>query len=314
MFVLTEQQLPRIGLGTCFATGQEMYHATKHAIKCGYRHIDLAPKYGNEKEIGQAIAECIADGSVTREELILTSKLYHTCHQPSQVRKQLMQTLKDLQLDYLDYYLMHAPWAFKPKDENVISCDPFEDKFGAVVDNVDYLDTWKAMLKNEDLVRNFGVSNFNSKFIYRLIKETGYTPKINQIECHLLLQQQDLLEFCRSKGIQLQAYAPLGEMKVTNDDGVHIRNDSKLLKIADKHQATVCQVMLRFHYERGICTIPKSKTPARIEENFSSIKNLELDSEDWQILKEMNSNKRFFKFGWLAKASPENYPFGDDTF
>jgi len=313
MFVLTEQQLPRIGLGTCFATGQEMYLATKHAIKSGYRHIDLAPKYGNQKEIGQAIKECIIDGTVTRKELILTSKLYHTCHQPNLVRKQLMQTLEDLQLDYLDYYLMHAPWAFKPKDES-ISCDPFEDEFGAVVDKIDYLDTWKAMLENQDLVRNFGVSNFNSKFIYRLIKETGYTPKINQVECHLLFQQQNLLEFCRSKGIQLQAYAPLGEMKVINGKGVHIRYDSDLIEISAKHKTTVCQVMLRYHYERGICTIPKSKTPARIEENLKSIKSLELDAEDWRILKAMDSNTRFFKFGWLGKASPENFPFGENEF
>lgn len=311
MFVLTEEQLPRIGLGTCFATGQEMYHAVKHAVKNGYRHIDLAPKYGNQLEIGQAIKELIDTDVVKREDLIITSKLYHTCHQPSMVRKQLEHTLNELQLDYLDFYLMHAPWAFKPKEEDMVTCAPFEDKFGAVVDKIDYLETWKAMLECKDLVRNFGVSNFNASMIFRISEETGYTPKINQVECHLLLQQTDLLDFCQAKGVQLQAFAPLGEMKVATSDGIHIRENQVLMEIAKKHGASICQVMLRYHYERGVCTIPKSKTPSRIEENLKSIESLRLDADDWQKLKAFDENNRFFKFGWLGKASPENFPFNE---
>ena len=264
------KNLPVLGLGTCFATGDEMYHAVKHAIKIGYRHIDLAPRYDNQKEIGKAISECIFEKIVTREELIITSKLYHTCHQPVLVKLQLEEILKETGLEYLDYFMMHSPWAFKPKFEDKITCEPLEDKYGAVVDQIDYLETWKAMLKCEN-VRFFATSNFNSKQLCRLITETGYTPKINQVECHVLHQQPELLEFCKAKGIQLQAYAPLGEMRVKGVDGKHVLENDVLKEISRKHSASVAQVILRYHCERGVATIPKSKTFSRIEENFESL-------------------------------------------
>jgi diketogulonate reductase-like aldo/keto reductase len=128
-----------------------------------------------------------------------------------------------------------------------------------------------------------------------------------------LHQQPKLLEFCRSKGIQLQAYAPLGEMRVKDSDGKHILENEILVEIAEKYSASTAQVILRYHYERGIATIPKSKTFSRIEENFQSLNAIKsLDANDWAKLKKLDENKRFFKFGWLAKASPENYPFLDD--
>merc|ERR1712066_960341 len=119
----------------------------------------------------------------------------------------------------------------------------------------------------------------------------------NQVECHLLLQQPALLEFCKAKGIQIQAYAPLGEMRVKTENGNHVLDSEVLKGIANKYGATPAQVILRYHFERGIATIPKSKTPSRIEENLASLNAISsLDADDWQKLRAMNENKRFFKF------------------
>ena len=324
-FILNNEQLPPIGLGTCFATGEEMYNAVQFAIEHGYRHLDLSPRYGNQKEIGLAIKKLLTEKKFikNRSELILTSKLYHTCHRENLVEKQLNDILAELQTDYLDYFLMHAPWAFVPKEEDVVDCAPKEDKFGAILDDsINYVDTWKFMLKHCTLnkVRYLGVSNFSAKMIDELYQETGVYPKVNQVECHLLLQQDNLLEYCQAKNIQLIAYAPTGENKITDssfENSPSLRNHPEVTKIADKlgMNCTATQVLLRFHYERGIVTIPKSVTEKHILENFESqSEKFCLGYEEFAKLRSLNQNKRFFGFNWIGKVKPEMYPFHDGTF
>ena len=131
------KNLPVLGLSTCYAENEEIYHAVKHAVKIGYRHFDLAPRYGNQKQIGLAIKECIQDGLVKREDLVITSKLYHTCHQPNLVKKQLDDILEETGLDYLDYFMMHAPWAFKPLEENKVNLEPLHENGNAVIDKTE---------------------------------------------------------------------------------------------------------------------------------------------------------------------------------
>lgn len=306
--------IPPVGLGTVTSPSEDTFNAIVSAVQMGYRHIDLSPRYGNQEEIGRAIKKCIELGHIkSRKELILTSKLYHTCHREDLILKQLDSILEELETDYLDYFLMHAPWAFQPKNPQKVDWQPAEDKFGAILENIPYTECWSNMLKlcPRSKARHLGVSNFSAKMLDACFRKTGVYPCINQVECHLLLQQDDLLDYCRAKGIQLIAYAPTGEGRVKIED-LPLREHPVVKKIADNKNCTPTQIILRYHYERGIITIPKSCNPKHILENFKSTdENLELTYDEFQKLKDINENKRFFGQNWIGKVSPENYPYFD---
>ena len=185
-----------------------MAQAVKDAIDIGYRHIDGAFIYGNEHELGQGVNAKIAEGVVKREDIFITSKLWNTFHRPDLVRGALEATLKNLGTSYVDQYLIHWPLAYKeesdlfPKDAN--------DK--VIFSDVDFVDTWKELEKCVDagLTKSIGVSNFNKKQIERVLAIARIPPASNQIESHPYLAQVKLSEFCRSKGIHVTAYSPLG--------------------------------------------------------------------------------------------------------
>lgn len=302
-------KMPSLGLGTWKSKPNEVYEAVLHAIEVGYRHIDCAYVYKNESEIGQAISEAIAKGLVKREDLWITSKLWNDAHLPQHVLPAIQNSLKDLQLDYLDLYLVHWPVALK-KGVGLPS-DPSEF---LTKEQAPLADTWAEMekLHREGLTRQIGVSNFNSAKIETLKENASIMPTVNQIEFHPYLPQEKLKEYCDQNGIHITGYGPLGAAyRVADNEVDHpILLENKALKeIAAKHSATVAQVVLAWAIEKGVSVVPKSVNFNRIEENFAA-GNLSLDEEDMKIISNLGGPYRYTHgSAWVGEISP--YDFSD---
>ncbi|XP_069822388.1 dihydrodiol dehydrogenase 3-like isoform X2 [Dendropsophus ebraccatus] len=267
-------KIPVVGLGTYAppefpkSMGEE---AVKIALEVGYRHIDNAFLYGNEAEVGRGINAKIADGTVKREEVFYTGKLWSTFQSPEFVRPALERSLKELQLDYMDLFIIHSPLEFKPGDNP----HPTDENGKAIYHNTDIRDTWKAMedCKEAGLVKSIGVSNFNHKQIELILNMSGlrHKPVCNQVECHLFLNQFKLLEFCKSHNIVLVAYGVLGStpgMSWINPNAPILLEDPVLNAIAKKHGRTPAQVAMRHLLQRGIVVLAKSFQPERIKQNL----------------------------------------------
>ncbi|XP_072510308.1 prostaglandin-E(2) 9-reductase-like isoform X2 [Notamacropus eugenii] len=281
--------IPILGFGTYSSKGtpkSDCEMATKVAIEVGYRHIDGAFVYGNEKEVGQAIQAKIADGMVTRKDIFCTGKLWSTCHRPELVRPALEETLKNLQLDYLDLYIIHFPVSFKAMEK----------------------------CKDAGLVKSIGVSNFNRRQLEMILNKAGlkYKPVCNQVECHPYLNQSKLLEFCKSKDIILVAYSALGsqrEPRVVDEKSPFLLEDPVLGAIAKKHNRTPGQVALRYQIQRGVVVLAKSFNEKRLKENFQAL-DFQLTPEDMKVIDGLNRNFRYLKFR-VYQEHP-NYPFNDE--
>ncbi|TXE18738.1 aldo/keto reductase [Psychroflexus gondwanensis] len=289
-----DNEMDAIGLGTWKSEPGAVKKAVKHALKIGYRHIDCAAVYGNEKEVGDALKEVFDEGNISRHEVWITSKLWNTNHKEADVKPALEQTLKDLQLDYIDLYLIHWPVAFKPGLEGFPSSD---DDFLSL-EEVPIKETWEAMvqLKNQSLIKHIGVSNFSKKKLEDLMSKTDVIPEMNQIELHPYLHQDDLVDFCHKQGINLTAFSPLGSQDRTEamkaDDEPSLLENEVVTAIAKKHDASPAQVLIKFHLERNVATIPKSTNEERIQENLDSQK-IDLDEEDMKDLKSIDNHYRY---------------------
>lgn len=286
-------KMPVIGLGTWKSEKGEVGKAVKIAIENGYRHIDCAATYGNEAEIGEALAEIFEEGTVKREDLWITSKLWNDAHLKQDVIPALEKTLKDLQLSYLDLYLIHWPVAFKPgiafpeKDEDYLS-----------LEKAPISETWKMLLEAKalNMIRNAGVSNFSIPKLEDLIEDTNEIPEMNQIELHPYLQQNEMLEFCSKHNIHLTAYSPLGSgdraqaMKAANEPS--LLEDKVINQIAKKHGASPAQVLIKWNIMRGTAVIPKSVNKDRIIENIQSA-GVNLNEDDLNKIAALDRNFRY---------------------
>ncbi|XP_020295774.1 aldose reductase-like [Pseudomyrmex gracilis] len=299
-------EVPVFGLGTWKSKPGEVTQAVKDAIDIGYRHIDCAHVYGNEKEVGEAIQVKIAESVIKREDLFITSKLWNTFHRPDLVEPAIKQTLTNLKLDYLDLYLIHWPVGYK--EGEVLF--PTNSDGTPILSDVDYVDTWKAMegVMSKGLTKNIGVSNFNSEQITRLLQNATIKPVTNQVECHPYLTQKKLSDFCKKKGILITAYSPLGspDRPWAKPDDPKLLEDKKLSELGKKYNKTPAQILIRYQLDRGHIVIPKSVTKSRIVQN-SEVFDFKLSPEDIEYIDTFDCDGRICPLIG-ATASPY-YPF-----
>ncbi|TVY02990.1 aldo/keto reductase [Cohnella terricola] len=265
-------QMPWFGLGVFkVEEGSEVIDSVKNAIKNGYRSIDTAAIYKNEEGVGQAIAESIREYSVPREDLFITSKVWNADQGFQTTLDAFDLSLKKLGLDYLDLYLVH--WPVKGK----------------------YKETWKALeqIYKSGKVRAIGVSNFHVHHLEDILADAEVVPAVDQVELHPYLSQVGLRDFARSKGIQIEAWSPLGQGLVLKDPVIEA--------LASKHGKSPAQIVLRWNLQSGIVTIPKSVQESRIIAN-ADIFGFELSAEDMKAIDELNQDRR-------VGPDPDNFNF-----
>ncbi len=299
--------IPAVGIGTFGSDNYDnetIASALKIAIRNGYRHIDCAAVYGNEKEIGQAIKEIIAEGVVTRQELWITSKLWNDQHH--NVAAACRRSMEDLQLDYLDLYLVHWPFPnFHAKGVSVESRDPNAVPY--IHEN--FMRTWGEMEKLVDagLVRNIGTSNVTKAKMELILRDCRIRPVINEMEIHPHFQQPELYDYMVANGIQPIGFCPIGspnrpERDKTATDTVPIE-DPTIVAIAAAHGVHPAVICLKWAVQRGEIIIPFSVKPEKFMANLECAIIDPLTDEEMAAMKSLDKNNRFIKgqvFCWVG--------------
>ncbi|CAH0551390.1 unnamed protein product [Brassicogethes aeneus] len=311
--------IPVIGYGTWQATDAELENAVDSALEAGYRHIDTATVYDNEKVIGKVLNRWLTAGKLNRSDLFIVTKLPPSGMRAEHVEHFIKRSLKDLQLDYLDLYLIHVPFGFNYKGEDL---HPHSADGNIDLDlTTDHISVWKKMeeMKQKNLTKSIGVSNFNMSQVQRILDNCKIPPSNLQIECNAYNQQKEMVEFCKKNDIVVTAYSPLGSPglgKFLSQFGVNqtipdILNNPVVVEIAKNHNKKAAQVLLKHADQRGLVTIPKSTNPERLRQNID-IFDFTLTEEEMSKLNALDKKARILDFSAFkgVKVHPE-YPFKD---
>lgn len=289
----TDNTIPAIGLGTWQSPKGAVEAAVYSALaEAGVRHIDCAFAYGNEEEVGRGIAKAVATGKVKREDIFITTKVFATYH--NRVEESLNLSLKNLGLDYVDLLLMHWPVGLNPNGNHpLVPTRP--DGSRDLDPSFSVLNTWKQfehVYKNTNKVKAVGVSNFSVPYLEDLLKGVEVVPAVNQIENHPLLPQLEIVDFCKQKGILIEAYSPFGST------GGPLFQNKTVLDLAEKYKTTPSSILVSYHTSSGRVVLPKTTTPSRIVENS---KVVELAPEEIKALEEVHvkeGKKRYAAPPW----------------
>ncbi len=255
-------EIPALGFGTSLSERGATHKAVKTAVEVGFRHLDAAERYQNEAEVGAALKELFAAGTVRREDLFVTTKLWNNNHRPERVRPALQASLDRLGLDNVDLYLVHTPFAFQPGDDQ----DP-RDAHGAVIydHGVTLQETWRAMetLVDQGLTQTIGLSDIGVEGTRQIIDAARIKPAVVQVEAHPYHPQWELHELCETDGIVLLAFASLGHALEPR-----LLDDPLIVEMARRFEKTPAQVLLAWGIQRGSAVLTSSVKPHRISENF----------------------------------------------
>jgi alcohol dehydrogenase (NADP+) len=254
--------MPALGFGTLIPDAAVTISATRDALEAGFRHFDCAERYGNEREVGEALQAGLAAGGIAREDIFVTTKLWNSNHRPERVEPAFAASLHRLRLKYLDLYLIHTPFAFQPGDEQ----DPRDQNGNVIYDRgVTLLDTWKAMetLVDRGTCRAIGLSDISLNELVPIYESARIKPAVVEVESHPYLPETELLEFCKEKGIVFLAFAPLGHGMKPG-----LLEDPVISAVAARVGKTPAQVLLAWAVQRGTALLTTPKSAARARENF----------------------------------------------
>jgi len=255
-------EMPAVGFGTLFRDLSVTTQAVKAALEAGFRHFDCAERYRNEERVGVALQEVIEAGKFRREDVFITTKLWNTNHRPERVEPAFEASCRRLQVDYIDCYLIHTPFAFQPGDDQ----DP-RDEHGQVIydPGVTLIETWRELerLVDDGRCKSIGLSDITLERLQEIVAVARIKPAVVQVESHPYLPEWELLEFCQQHGIIVLAFAPLGHGMEPN-----VLEDTVITGIAKRIQKTPAQVALAWSVQRGVAFLTTSATPSHIQENI----------------------------------------------
>ncbi|CAG7838232.1 unnamed protein product [Allacma fusca] len=307
--------IPTLGFGTWMMSEPEQLEiALNKALEVGCRHFDTANVYGNEQLIGNVLKKWFDQGKITREELFITTKLPPIGMTPAKVLYFLRLSLERLQLSYVDLYLIHVPFGFSYTSDETI---PFKD--GKVVNdmNTDLIGVWEEMEEavRLGLTKSVGVSNFNEEQVQRICKVAQITPVNVQVEMHAYFQQRELRKLCASLDVVVTAYAPLGSSGRSpfhaaanipfNDLG--LLQDPLVVEVAEKHQKTPAQVLIKFLLQQNVVVLCKSGSPERVQSNFD-VWDFRLNPEDMYRLESLDKGNAGRSFIWDFFPGAQDHP------
>ncbi len=254
--------IPAVGFGTLIPDPLATKQATETALKVGFRHFDCAERYRNEEAVGDAMQAAFSAGVARREDVFVTTKLWNTNHRPERVKPAFDASRRRLQVDTVDCYVIHTPFAFQPGDEQ----DPRDERGQVIYDSgVTLIDTWRALerLVDEGQCKSIGLSDVNLEKLREIVAAARIKPAVVQVESHPYLPEWELLDFCREHGIVLLAFAALGHSMDPK-----LLDDPVITSIAERVRKTPAQVALAWAVQRGTAFLTTSVTPRRIQENF----------------------------------------------
>lgn len=311
--------IPQLGLGTWKSEPEKAPQAVMDAIDAGYRHIDAAMIYRNEPGVGKGISNKIADGTVKREDLFITGKVWNVFHSRDLVVPAVKKTLEDLQITYADLFLIHWPMGYRENSKQGtnghVEGDGLapRDKDGKfLLSEVDFIETWKGLedAVNLGLCKSIGISNFSKAQIERVFAICKIKPVMLQIECHPYQSQVELIKYAKTKGMAVTGYSPLGsgDRVWRKPSEPVLMTDPAISAMAIKYGKSNAQILIRFNLQRGVVTIPKSVTKDRILSNME-VFDFDLSADDISKLEGMTNatNFRFNEQGWLSHHP--HYPF-----